>query len=113
VDYAVCEVHVPPSQREQLSLPQPGERRADKDGAEGRVARESHDRVHLLDAEDVELIAELDADLLRLLGGIGRDPALPLGATEDAAEQHEHLLRGLVRDRWRIGVALLPPGAGR
>jgi hypothetical protein len=48
-----------------------------------------------------------------VIGGVCRDPALALGAREDAAEQHERLLRRLVRERLGVALVALPPAAPR
>ena len=40
--------------------------------------------VDLLDAQDVEVLGALDGHLLRVLAGVGRDPALALSASHHA-----------------------------
>jgi hypothetical protein len=55
--------------------------------------------VHVLDAENVELVGSPDRDLLGVVGGVHGDPALTLRAPEDAAEECERFLDGLVGER--------------
>ena len=66
VQDAVREVDVPPAQREQLALPQPGERRDREQRRELLVRGRARDGVHLLDVEHVELVAARHGDLLRV-----------------------------------------------
>jgi hypothetical protein len=87
---AVGEVDVPPAQREQLTHPQAGERRRQDDGPQQHVRRLSRDGMHLLDAQDVEVVGALDGDLLRVLARVDGDPALALRAGHDAVQDHEH-----------------------
>ena len=99
VQDAVREVDVPPPEREQLALPQPGERRDDEHRREQVVGGRSRDGVDLLDGQHVELVAAPHGDLLGVLARVRRDPALALRAGEDAVQQDHHLLHRPVRER--------------
>jgi hypothetical protein len=73
--------------------------------------------MHLLGRQHVELARAADAQPLGVGGGVGRDPSLPLGAPEDAVQEHEDLrdraARELAFDEQALAVRVDPRGVDR
>jgi hypothetical protein len=88
---AVGEVHVEPAKGAQLAHAQAGERRGDVDRTVVLRAVGARDGVDLVGREDREVASAPDGDPLGVLGGVGVDPALALGALEDRVELDEDL----------------------
>ena len=80
---AVGEVDVEPAEGAQLAHAQAGEGGGDVDRAVELGAVGARDGVDLVGGEDREVAGALDGDALGVVGGVGGDPALALGALED------------------------------
>ena len=89
---AVGEVHVEPAQGAQFAHAQACEGGGDVDRAVELGAIGARDRLDLVGGQDAEVARAPDGDALGVLGGVGVDPALALGALEDRVELDEDLL---------------------
>jgi hypothetical protein len=89
---AVGKLHVEPAKGAQLAHAQAREGGGDVDRTVELRTVGTRDGVHLVVGEDTEVARTRDGDALGVLGRVGVDPALALGALEYRVELDEDLL---------------------